>query len=59
MDDVSGYAWQLISAAVLRYLLLESTAELILSNNTLLVFPMLIFEGFNNLYDTRLEEFDF
>ena len=31
----------------------ESTAELILSNNTLLIFQMLVFQGFNNLHDTR------
>ena len=31
----------------------ESMVELILSNNNLLIFPVLFFEGFNNLHDTR------
>ena len=31
----------------------ESMAELILSNNLLLIFPMLVFEGFNNLHNMQ------
>ena len=33
-------------------LLLESTAELILSKHDLLIFPILVFEWFTNLHDT-------
>ena len=33
-------------------LVLDSMVELILSNNTLLIFPVLVFEGFSNLHDT-------
>ena len=33
-------------------LVLDSTTELVLSTNTLLIFPMLVFEGFNILNDT-------
>ena len=34
-------------------LVLESTTELIFFNNTLLIFPRLVFEGFNKLHHTR------
>ena len=33
-------------------LVLDSPVKLISSNNTLLIFPMLVFKGFNNLHDT-------
>ena len=34
-------------------LVLESTVELVLSNNTLLIFPIFVSDGFKNLHNTR------